>query len=115
MPRSSFVPPCAFAAYEAGDGAASNPPCRDQTAARMKPCLPQVAKHRTIHPPDVIVGPSPGRGRGVFAKRGFASNETIEVCPVVVLSEADARSLDDTKLNEYYFGWGRDGKQAGIV
>ena len=93
MPQPSFVPPCAFGAYEAGDRAASNTLCRDQTAARMKPCLPQVATHRTIHPPDVIVGPSRGRGRGVFARRGFEPNETIEVCPVVVLSEADARRL----------------------
>ena len=75
----------------------------------------ETAMPRAIHAPDVTVGPSPGRGLGVFAGRGFAPNETIEVCPVIVLSEADARRLDDTRLNEYYFGWGMDGKQAGIV
>ena len=73
------------------------------------------AMQRTIYPADVTVGPSPGRGRGVFAGRRFEPNETIEVCPVIVLSEADARRLDDTKLYDYYFGWGKDGKQAGIV
>ncbi|HEY1935372.1 MAG TPA: SET domain-containing protein [Acetobacteraceae bacterium] len=61
------------------------------------------------------MGPSLGRGRGVFAARRFEPGETIEVCPVIALSEADARKLDDTRLNEYYFGWGDDGKQAGIV
>lgn len=75
----------------------------------------ETATNRTIYSPDVTVGDSPGRGRGVFARRRFAPGETIEVCPVIALSEADARKLDDTKLNEYYFGWGTDGKQAGIV
>jgi SET domain-containing protein len=63
----------------------------------------------------VCVGSSPGRGRGVFATRRFAPNETIEVCPVIALSEADARKLDDTGLYDYYFGWGKDGKQAAIA
>jgi SET domain-containing protein len=75
----------------------------------------ETTSHRTIHSPDVTVGDSPGRGRGVFAGRRFAPGETIEVCPVIALSETDARKLDDTKLSEYYFGWGKDGKQAGIV
>ncbi len=70
---------------------------------------------RTISPPDVIVGPSPERGRGVFATRRFAPGEIIEVCPVITLSEADARKLDDTMLYDYYFGWGKDGKQAAFA
>lgn len=65
--------------------------------------------------PDVIVGPSPGRGRGVFAMRRFAPGETIEVCPVIALPEADARKLDDTGLYDYYFGWGKDGRRAAIA
>ncbi len=69
----------------------------------------------TFCAPDVIVGPSPGRGRGVFATRRFEPGETIEVCPVIALSEADARKLDDTGLYNYYFGWGEDGQQAAIA
>jgi SET domain-containing protein len=65
--------------------------------------------------PGVAVGPSPGRGRGVFATRRFAPNDIIEVCPVIALSEADARKLDATGLYDYYFGWGKDGKQAAIA
>jgi uncharacterized protein len=65
--------------------------------------------------PDVIVSTSPGRGRGVFAMRRFEPGETIEVCPVIALSEADARKLDDTGLYDYYFGWGKDGRQAAIA
>lgn len=65
--------------------------------------------------PDVSVAQSPGRGLGVFAARPFAPGETIEVCPAIVLSEADARTLDATRLYDYYFGWGEDGMQAAIV
>lgn len=65
--------------------------------------------------PDVTIGCSEGRGRGVFAARRFEPGETIEVCPVIALSEADARTLDGTGLYDYYFGWGKDGKQAAIA
>ena len=65
--------------------------------------------------PDVSVAQSPGRGRGVFAARQFEAGETIEVCPAIVLSEADARTLDATRLYDYYFGWGEDGIEAAIV
>jgi uncharacterized protein len=76
---------------------------------------PDTGPPETIVPPHVTVRPSPGRGRGVFAARRFAANETIEVCPVVALSEGDARVLDDTRLHDYYFGWGTGGKRAAIV
>jgi SET domain-containing protein len=64
---------------------------------------------------DVTVGYSEGRGRGVFAARRFDPGETIEVCLVIALSEADARTLDGTGLYDYYFGWGKDGKAAAIA
>ena len=65
--------------------------------------------------PDITIGSSEGRGRGVFAARGFEPGETIEVCPVIPLPEADARTLDGTGLYDYYFGWGADGKAAAIA
>ena len=64
---------------------------------------------------NVVIRESPGRGRGVFAARGFAPGETIEVCPVIALSETDARTLDGTGLYDYYFGWGDEGKAAAIA
>jgi len=64
---------------------------------------------------DIMVDSSEGRGRGVFATRRFECGETIEVCPVIALSEADARTLDSTGLFDYYFGWGNDGKAAAIA
>jgi uncharacterized protein len=64
---------------------------------------------------DITIQQSPERGRGVFAARQFEAGETIEICPVIVLSEADARKLDDTGLYNYYFGWGQDGVAAAIA
>src|SRR5690348_2259732 len=64
---------------------------------------------------DIAIGSSSGRGRGVFAARRFEPGETIEICPVIPLSEADARALDRTGLYDYYFGWGTDGKAAAIA
>lgn len=75
----------------------------------------QTTARRTISPGDVIVAPSPDRGRGVFAARRFEPNETIEVCPVIALSESDAERLNDTGLYPYYFGWGPDGRAAAIA
>jgi uncharacterized protein len=69
----------------------------------------------TVSAPGVNVATSPGRGRGVFAGRRFEPGEIVEVCPAIVLSEADARKLDATGLYDYYFGWGEDGTQAAIV
>jgi uncharacterized protein len=74
-----------------------------------------MASTRTFDAADVIVASSPGRGRGVFARRPFARNEVIEVCPVIALSERDAERLNETGLYDYYFGWGKDGKQAAIA
>jgi len=51
----------------------------------------------------------------VFAARRFTPQEIIEVCPVIALSEADARKLDATRLHDYYFGWGENGRRAAIV
>ena len=64
---------------------------------------------------DITIGNSEGRGRGVFAARRFEAGETIEVCPLIALSETDARTLDSTGLYDYYFGWGNEGKAAAIA
>ena len=64
---------------------------------------------------DIVLGQSPGQGRGVFAARRFSKGELIELCPVIVLSESDAEKLNDTHLYNYYFGWGDQGKAAAIA
>ncbi len=78
-----------------------------ERAQETRPLAPGMA--------DIAVRESAGRGRGVFAARAFRKGETIEVCPVVALSESEARNLDRTPLYDYYFGWGEGGKGAAIV
>jgi uncharacterized protein len=74
-----------------------------------------IVSSQTYHNGDVIVAPSPGRGRGVFARRRFEPNEIIEICPMIALAEGDVDKLNETGLYDYYFGWGKDGKQAAIA
>lgn len=62
---------------------------------------------------EVFVGDSPGRGRGVFARRAFHPDELIETCPVIVLAPSETALIDATKLYNYYFGW--EGDRAAIA
>jgi len=64
---------------------------------------------------EVIVGESPGRGRGVFAARPFREGEIIEVCHIIVLSKDDVTKIDDTILYNYYFGWNAGDGSAAIA
>jgi SET domain-containing protein len=64
---------------------------------------------------NVIIKESASRGRGVFAAQSFQAGEVIEVCPVIALSPVDAAKLDDTRLYDYYFGWGAENKGAAIA
>lgn len=57
-------------------------------------------------PTGLRIGPSAGRGRGVFATRAFARGEVVEVAPVLVLPAAQQDRVDGTVLDSYVFGWG---------
>jgi hypothetical protein len=48
---------------------------------------------------------TPDKGRGVFAKVNIFAGDTIEICPVIPLSEADHRDIADTPLNDVVFDW----------
>jgi SET domain-containing protein len=60
-------------------------------------------------------GPSPGKGRGLFAHRSIARGELIEEAPVVVVPAAEVEHLDRTTLENYYFEWGEDGRDAALL
>jgi SET domain-containing protein len=69
-----------------------------------------------IHPPDIVVGETAGRGRGVFAARDFLPGEVIEVCPVIVSAgAADEGLIERTNFFNYYFGWGEDERACAIA
>jgi len=56
-------------------------------------------------PPGLRIGPSPGRGRGVFAARAFAAGEVIERAAVLVFPRDEVRPLAGTLLDNYWFWW----------
>ena len=39
----------------------------------------------------------------------------IEICPVIIISEADKKKIHKTFLHDYYFLWGIAEKQAAIA
>lgn len=54
-------------------------------------------------------------GRGVFATKHYLPGDIIEACPVIVLSVADRKKIDQTKLYNYYFSWGTQLNKAAIA
>jgi uncharacterized protein len=56
--------------------------------------------------PSLYIGDSLDRGRGVFTSERIAAGQTIEVAPVIVLSQAERILLDQTLLHDYIFLWG---------
>jgi uncharacterized protein len=61
----------------------------------------------------LYIGLSPGKGRGVFAGKGFKKGEIIEACPVIVLPGKDIPHIEKTELSWYYFLW--DDELAAIA
>jgi SET domain-containing protein len=60
----------------------------------------------------LLVKPSPGKGRGVFAGRDFLAGETFEFSPVIVIPENELVGIRRTVLSNYFFKWGKDGAFA---
>jgi uncharacterized protein len=65
--------------------------------------------------PSVIVKNTKGRGRGVFSTAPIAEGETIEVSPVIVMSFAERKLLDQTLLHDYIFEWGEKKDQCAMA
>lgn len=63
----------------------------------------------TMHLEAIYVGETQGKGRGVFCSHALPAGETIEVAPVIVMSEHDRKLLDQTLLHDYIFEWTPDG------
>lgn len=52
------------------------------------------------------------RGRGVYTKEPIAKDTLVELAPVIVMSAAERKMLDGTKLHDYIFEWGDDRLQC---
>ena len=50
-----------------------------------------------------FVKPSPGKGRGVFARQAIKEGETIEVAPILIIPEEDTDLVYASFLTEYWY------------
>ena len=55
------------------------------------------------------------KGRGVFCDETILEGQVIEICPVLVLPPKDRLLIDKSALYDYYFLWGNDHEETGIV
>jgi SET domain-containing protein len=58
--------------------------------------------------PHLYIASTREMGRGVFTSVDIAKDTVIEVSPVIVLSAAERKLLDQTLLHDYIFEWGDD-------
>lgn len=61
------------------------------------------------------IAPSPNRGRGVFATKSISKGTVIEISPVIVLTAAERKTIEKTKLFDYIFEWGNSKKLACVA
>ena len=52
------------------------------------------------------------RGRGVYTKEPIAKDTLVELAPVIVMSAAERKVMDQTVLHDYIFEWGEDRLQC---
>ena len=65
--------------------------------------------------PVVAIAPSPNRGRGVFATEDLSAGMVIEISPVIVLTAKERKIVEQTKLFNYLFEWGKNRKMACVA
>ncbi|MBK5291850.1 MAG: SET domain-containing protein-lysine N-methyltransferase [Acidobacteriia bacterium] len=63
----------------------------------------------------IAIGNSPGKGRGIFARRMIRAGETIEEAPVLVFPGSQLEWIDKTIFGDYYFHWGYDEEDGALL
>jgi SET domain-containing protein len=58
--------------------------------------------------PCLYVAPTEGMGRGVYTSGDIERGTVIEISPVIVMTGAERKLLDQTLLHDYIFEWGKD-------
>jgi uncharacterized protein len=56
----------------------------------------------------IYIAPGGSGGRGVFTSLAIGRGTLIESSPVIVMTAADRRLLDQTLLHDYIFEWGEN-------
>lgn len=54
-------------------------------------------------------------GRGVFAEQDIKKNETIEICPVILVPKADMSNLTESILVTYFFYFGKKKERLAVA
>ena len=62
--------------------------------------------------PFLHIAPTASMGRGVFTSKALKKNTVVEIAPVIVMSSADRKLLDQTLLHDYIFEWGHQKDQC---
>ena len=62
--------------------------------------------------PSLFIASTEGMGRGVFTSEDISKGTVIEVSPVIVMTGAERKLLDQTLLHDYIFEWGHDRKDC---
>lgn len=65
--------------------------------------------------PELYIGESPEKGRGVFTRHTIPAESILEIAPVIVMSKADREYLDKTPLHDYIFEWGVENDQCAMA
>ncbi|HVU58113.1 MAG TPA: SET domain-containing protein [Puia sp.] len=60
--------------------------------------------------PTLVIAPTGGKGRGVFATADIEKGTVVEIAPVIVMTREERTLLDQTLLHDYIFEWGHDPK-----
>jgi SET domain-containing protein len=63
----------------------------------------------------LFIADSHNRGRGVFTSENLPPGKTIEISPVIVMTEKERGLLDQTLLHDYIFLWGKEEKKCCLA
>ena len=62
--------------------------------------------------PFLFIAPAQDMGRGVFTREDIEAGTIVEVAPVIVMTAAERKLLDQTLLHDYIFEWGEQSDQC---
>lgn len=65
--------------------------------------------------PILYIVESEQKGRSVYTATDIAEGSIIEICPTILLSTLDTKSIHNTKLHDYYFQWDAEEKTSVIA
>lgn len=65
--------------------------------------------------PTLFLAQTATKGRGVFTKEHLDPMTTVEISSVLVMSAAERKLLDQTRLHDYIFEWGPNNEQCCVA